>query len=211
MRLLSRTWTWRRGFLSSVVADFATFAREVDSVADVPLERVELTGFRPEQRRTIMASGVHPTVRSFGLWANRLSGATIGVLASPLFSRARCVHLDGNDFSKPDAGRALAEFVMQSDSRSSAGSSTLSNEALRNLAAAPFFSKLTHLNRSFNRNLTLDGLQALREAKALRWVDVIGASIEVDRARLASLLPRGAQIRLVSDDPEFDLTNFAQA
>lgn len=202
-----RTWAWRRGFLCSVVADLATFASQVGTVARMPLESARLTGFKPEHVKTVMAGRAHPTLRFFDLSLNRLNARTIDVLGARLFSGARGLDLAVNDFSTAATAQALATLELPALERLSVCTTKLTDEGLARLAEAPFFARLTHLDVSFNRALTFDGLQALRKARSLRWVNVLGAEAG-DRARLSRLLPRGALVQLSPEDPSVDLAKF---
>jgi uncharacterized protein (TIGR02996 family) len=202
-----RAWAWRRGFLSSVLADVAKFTRDVGSVAGIPLESVKLTGFRPEHLKTVLAADVHPTLRSFDFSSNRLNARTAGVLAAPLFGRARGLDLWGNDFSTPAATEVLAAIDLPRLERLSLCGTKLTDESLARLAEGRFFPRLTHLDLRFNRALTPGGLAVLRKAKALRWVGAFGTQAS-DRAHLAALLPAGAQVQLTADDPAAELGDF---
>lgn len=204
-----RTWAWRRGFLASVVADMATFAEQVGTVARMPLESARLTGFKPEHVKTVMAARAHPTLRFFDLSLNRLNARTIEVLRARLFSSARGLDLAVNDFSKPATAQALATLELPALERLSLNGTKLTDEGLARLAQAPFFARLTHLDVCANRALTFNGLQALRNAKSLRWVSVLGADAG-DRTSLSKLLPRGAVLRFSPEDPSVDMAKFSE-
>jgi len=204
-----RTWAWRRGFLSSVLAEVAPFAKGVGSLALVPLESAKLGGFKPKDHAAVMAAPGHPTLRFITMSTNRLDAKTMKVLGAKLFSRVRGLDLWGNLFGEPAAAAELAKLELPGLERLALNQTELTDEGLRQLAQAPFFSRLTHLDLRANRAITVGGLEVLSGAKSLKWVAIGGtAAVAKDRARLQALLPKGAAIKLTADDPVVLLDHF---
>ncbi len=161
LRPFIRSWKWRRGFLERASVDWEQPADALQTLALVPLERLQLLGSVP----TLGRAAPHPTVEHFDCSHAGLRRDELRVLDTAFFAKARVLDLTGNG----DAEVAeLARCRLPALERLNLEHCRVTDEALTALAAAPFFPQLTHLH--LGADAPLRSLAPLAAAKALKWL-----------------------------------------
>jgi len=166
-----RNWSWRRGFVVAGVADARTFAESMPKLLRVPLERVDLTGFKATDVNALRNAPAHPTLERINFSSNRLSTRSAAVLRAPMFKNLKKLSLSGNDFSREDTMRVVAEALeeMPHLTHLYLGYSKLTDEALEILAKTNVFTRLEVLDVNQN-NLSNDSPAFFTRATSLRYL-----------------------------------------
>jgi uncharacterized protein (TIGR02996 family) len=180
-----RQWTWKRGFISSVVGDATELVNGLDSLRRIPLDGVRLTGYRAAALPLFVKAAAHPTAWCIELSQCRLTN--VEVLSTPFFQAARALDLSGNHFSALKTMRQLAALPFPRLERLNLQMTRLDEDGLAALAQAAFFPRLTHLSLGLNAQLEPRGLRHLSRATSLRWLDL--SHMDVGEAVADALLP----------------------
>ncbi len=166
-----RNWSWRRGFVVAGVADARQFAESMPKLSRVPLERVDLTGFKANDVKVLMEAPAHPTLENIRFSSNRLSARSAAVLRAPMFKRLNRLSLAGNDFSREDTMRVVVEALeeMPQLKRLYLGYSKMTDDTLEILSKTNVFTRLEVLDVNQN-NLSNDSPRFFKRATSLRYL-----------------------------------------
>jgi uncharacterized protein (TIGR02996 family) len=166
-----RSWYWRRGFVFAGVADAQQFADAMPKLLRVPLERLNLTGFKASEVNVLLKAPAYSTLECIDFSSNRLSVRSAAVLRAPMFANVKRLSLSGNDFSRADTMRVVSEALdtMPRLTHLYLGYSKMTDDTLEILSQTNAFTRLEALDVHHN-NLSSDALHVLTRAKSLQYL-----------------------------------------
>ena len=176
-----RTWNWSRGFISKVVADCGNYLKgSARLFAEMPVIGVQLTALKPPMLHTLASQPTSAKLRELDVNFQKLDAAALEAFRSDTWRDLRDLNLAGNRFGVAGA-RTLLTCTLPGLRTLEITDGYLTDDAVAELAQAPFFARLEHLDLSYNHGITsmapLVGARSLVSLR-LRSTEIASADLE---------------------------------
>lgn len=149
-----RTWTWKRGFVSGIVADSAKFLAGASTLfAHTPLQNVELTRMKVKLLEQLAELPQLTKVHGLKLSEQRIGPKHAAFFQSEMLSGVRRLNIWGNPLGEAGAKLLGAAQHLSRLERLNLATTQLTPAGLDAISQAPFFRQLTHLNLAHNTEL----------------------------------------------------------